>query len=728
MEGGVTALCTLALLNSGIEPDDPAVQKALTILRGVKPKWTYAVALQTMVFCAAEPERDLVLIRRNANWLEETQIRKGDRNGSWAYPGRGNGDNSNSQFAVLALHEAERVGVKIQSTTWQRAYNYWISSQDPGGGWGYYNNAIPDYPVTASMTCAGIAGLVITSGKVSPGDATVDPQGNIHCCGEREDDDGLENAVSWLGRNFSVERNSGSPRGHPGWLYYYLYGLERAGRLTARRFIGEHDWYREGAAQLLSKQDRLSGLWKGNGRFEDEPQISTSMALLFLSKGRRPVVISKLKYGGDDEWNNHRRDLAHLTTYTEEQWDRELTWQVIDARASRVEDFLQTPVLFISGRQAPELTERAKDLRDYIDRGGFIFAVANRGGERFDRGFRDLVAAIFPEEEYRLRELTGEHPVWHAQERIDPSQFEQLPRMYGVEYGCRTTLVYCPEDLSCLWELSRGDRDRKLPIGAQKQIDMGSALGVNVLTYATGRRPKFKAAVPLELDSDPADANAARGTVQVAKLLHGGGCNAAPGALVNLMREAGRELKLRVSTEDRQLAATDKQLFRYHLLFMHGRHEFRFTPAERKHLAAYLDRGGMLFADAICASPEFTASFRDEMKRIAREMKQKPPAALAPIPATDPLWTDAFGGYDIRTVTRRDPQKRAEKDPLQARLREVEPALEGLKVGDRYSVIFSPYDISCALEKHESLQCNGYIRDDAAKIGLNVVMYSLHQE
>ena len=113
---------------------------------------------------------------------------------------------------------------------------------------------------------------------------------------------------------------------------------------------------------------------------------------------------------------------------------------------------------------------------------------------------------------------------------------------------------------------------------------------------------------------------------------------------------------------------------------------------------------------------------------IAREMKRKPMSGLAPIPATDPLWTDAFGGYDIRTVTRRDPQKRAAKDPLQARLRKVQPSLEGLKVGDRYAVVFSPYDISCALEKHESLQCNGYIRDDAAKIGLNVVMYSLHQE
>ena len=33
----------------------------------------------------------------------------------------GDGDNSNSQFALLALHEAERVGVKASDRTWRLA-------------------------------------------------------------------------------------------------------------------------------------------------------------------------------------------------------------------------------------------------------------------------------------------------------------------------------------------------------------------------------------------------------------------------------------------------------------------------------------------------------------------------------------------------------------------------------------------------------------------------------
>jgi hypothetical protein len=59
--------------------------------------------------------------------------------------------------------------------------------------------------------------------------------------------------------------------------------------------------------------------------------------------------------------------------------------------------------------------------------------------------------------------------------------------------------------------------------------------------------------------------------------------------------------------------------------------------------------------------------------------------------------------------------------------RRIAPKLEGIRIGDRWAVIFSPYDLSCALEKQNSLECTGYDRDDAEKIALNVLLYSLHR-
>src|SRR3954468_13303723 len=100
--GGTSCLCTLALLNCGLDASDPTVSRALKYIRKNESDKVYVVALQTMVFCAAEPEKDKLLIKRNALWLEKAQINGGDMLGAWHYGGpnsAGRGDNSNSQFA-----------------------------------------------------------------------------------------------------------------------------------------------------------------------------------------------------------------------------------------------------------------------------------------------------------------------------------------------------------------------------------------------------------------------------------------------------------------------------------------------------------------------------------------------------------------------------------------------------------------------------------------------------
>ena len=305
--GGVTALCTLALLNSGVEPSDPHIQKSLKYLRGLEPKKTYCVALRIMVFSAAEPRRDLMLIQRHAQWLEDTQM----AGGGWSYPGSVE-DNSNSQFAVLALHEAERAGAVVRQPTWDHAAAYWRGCQVADGSWGYR----PPYQSgTGSMTCAGIGATVICSLRTSGHDALVD-DGLVTCCRPQDENERLEDAINWLRKNFSVGRNPASSL----WHYYYLYGLERVGRLTARRFIGDHDWYREGAELLVSQQDQFSHRWIGTGSDDRNPHIGTAYALLFLSKGRRPVLIGKVDHTPDSDWNNHRNDVANITAAAEKRW------------------------------------------------------------------------------------------------------------------------------------------------------------------------------------------------------------------------------------------------------------------------------------------------------------------------------------------------------------------------------------------------------------------------
>src|SRR5688500_66206 len=71
--GGLTAMVTLALLNSGVPKDDPQVKAALDYLRKIgEPKQTYSTSLIIMAFCQADPagyQLDRTSTRLNSSHL-----------------------------------------------------------------------------------------------------------------------------------------------------------------------------------------------------------------------------------------------------------------------------------------------------------------------------------------------------------------------------------------------------------------------------------------------------------------------------------------------------------------------------------------------------------------------------------------------------------------------------------------------------------------------------------
>ena len=81
---------------------------------------------------------------------------------------------------------------------------------------------------------------------------------------------------------------------------------------------------------------------------------------------------------------------------------------------------------------------------------------------------------------------------------------------------------------------------------------------------------------------------------------------------------------------------------------MHGRDKFSLSDAEREKLKTYLERGGTLFADALCSREAFANSFRQEMAAIF------PDKPLERITASDVLFTHKFGGFELKTVSRRN--------------------------------------------------------------------------
>jgi hypothetical protein len=718
--GGISALCTLALLNCGVPVDDPALVKALNYVRSDKDgRKTYSVALETMVLCAAEPERDRLQISRNVAWLQRNQVAEGMRSGAWAYGelggGIGSGDPSNTQFALMALYEAERVGVPVQDVVWRRALGYWTRLQNKDGSWSYS----PDQDPKGSMTCAGIASTIIALGQLSEGDARVEGE-EVLCCQPQADNQIPQRGLEWLARHFSVHSNPSADNGRGrnfshSYLFYYLYGLERVGRMTANRFIGDHDWYREGSEYLLRAQDRISGAWKGDG-VEMDPQIATPLALLFLSKGRRPVVAAKLQSDNQGDWNHHRSDLAHLTRDVERRWKRDLTWQVMHGQTATLEDLMQTPIVYLSGRDGLRLGPEQKELlKQYVEQGGFIFAEACCEGTGFDQDFRQLMAELFPDSPLRL--LPPDHPVWFAEQRVPA---EHVRPLYGIDSCCRTGVIYCPGELSCYWELAAPRRINELPARVKSQVQAALTIGANVITYATNRELKEKLDTP-QLTVAPIDRQTnERGTLYVAKIQHSGGSDDAPNALMNLLQMSEETMQLRVTHDKQLLPLTAENLYDFPIIFMHGRRPFRWSPEQRKALAEYLRRGGFLFVDAICASQPFVEAFRREIQSVL------PDNRLQPVPPDHPLLSPTFQGYDLSSVQLRNPGGGpGTDDPLRTRTEQITPVLEGIEIDGRLAVVFSPYDLSCALENQASIECKGYVREDAAKIGINVLLYAM---
>jgi hypothetical protein len=243
--------------------------------------------------------------------------------GGWRYPGNpldapeGDTDLSNTQYALLALDAAARCGIAVPEETWRKAAAYVLAMQEKDGldapvwvqnetwepgeaepprfveaakararGWGYLPGE--NELITGSMTAAGVTCLALVKERLWA-------MGKLDAGLRRDIDRGLLDGLAWLSENFTVTENP-TPGGASMWHYYYLYGLERAGVKTGSRFIGQHDWYREGAEHLLGAQLDTGG-WKeadGTVRPADATESAitqTCFAILFLKRSTsKPFV------------------------------------------------------------------------------------------------------------------------------------------------------------------------------------------------------------------------------------------------------------------------------------------------------------------------------------------------------------------------------------------------------------------------------------------------------
>jgi hypothetical protein len=310
---GESALIALALLKSDFPAGDPTVAQCIAKVRtrcssGVyNPERRegadiYEAAVAAMALSNLDAEARKADLAAIATYL----LGKQNANGSWDYPRRPFGDTSISQYALLGLWEAENGGADVKPEVWDRAAQWYMSSQSAAGSWNYHRDEPQQFPETVAMTAAGVSSLLICQRQLARyrkgGDTTSALLTPLVAEGQRDRFDpaastarinqAVHRGIGWLSANFSA-LNNGAIGSTP---YYALYGIERIGALADRETLGKVDWFEQGRRFILSQQ-RSDGAW--DAAHGDVP--NTSWAILFINKSTsktiRRIVIKQLGAG-----------------------------------------------------------------------------------------------------------------------------------------------------------------------------------------------------------------------------------------------------------------------------------------------------------------------------------------------------------------------------------------------------------------------------------------------
>jgi len=174
----------------------------------------------------------------------------------------------------------------------------------------------------------------------------------------------------------------------------------------------------------------------------------------------------------------------------------------------------------------------------------------------------------------------------------------------------------------------------------------------------------------------------------------------------NLLAWMQTKLKITFSCEEKKLSEVPLDSERLPILYRTGHHAFSFTDAERQALREYVLKGGFIIFDACCGRKEFADSVRKELAAIFPE---RPLKKLAP---DHPLYRCY---YDVPLV---------HYTPAAGIAGAAPPPLEGIDIGCRTAVVFSPYDLSCGWDMHTHKTCAGVVSEDALKLGANLIAYA----
>jgi hypothetical protein len=707
--GGLSSLATYALLASGVDRRSPQMQKAIEFLLHANITSTYGLGLSSQIVDYLPDAQTRELIKRNVilllagmyqppkatlrqpgNWRKDvgfygywvgtdeistkaTFPRQIDIKTVGTSQPKGHYDRSNSQYGVLGMWALEQAGGEVPTLYWQIEDAAWRKAQLRDGGWNYTDGA-ENVNATPSMTAAGIATLFITQ------DYTLNEDWGQCKGGVRNEN--IERGLAWMDHH--IDQAMGA-------TLYTLYGIERIGTASGRKFFGTADWYKIGAERLVRSQ-RPDGSWTGEyGEIPD-----TAFALVFLSRGRAPVLMNKLEYGtvkpGDptpEPWDQRPRDIANLAKWVGHENETYLNWQVVNLKV-RPEDLHDAPILYIAGTKPLEFTPEQEDkLRTFVHEGGMILGNDDCGKGAFTRSFQALGKKLFPK--YKWEQTAPNDFFYNEQYK----KFRNKPRVMELSNGVRKLMAVIPEaDPSRAWQTKSNTTKEEL-----------FGLGSNIFLYAVDKKNMLTKGQTYVVRPDAKIPTFK--SVKVARLDVGENPNPEPGGWPRMEGVMHNAHKVAVSVDMIKPEALSNA---YKVADLTGTGKFALTPEARSTIKQFVEEGGTLVIDAAGGDVSFAESAQNELAATFGEAHKL--ELLAP---ENPVYHEP--GDRIEHVGWREFAIDKIADKRKAKL-------EGITFGKRVGVFFSRYDITGGLVGEPVDGVYGYDPQTATDLMAAMLLYA----
>ena len=174
------------------KPEHPRVKEAVEACRaamtGNEKVDNYSNGLAIVFLCELGSKK----YSREIQWYLDLLRKRQKAHGGWGYDGnspegadRETGDTSQTQYAALGYWEAYHHGFRIDPDSLERATDWLLRTQDPGGCWGYQgivstgSQRVPQSDLRPSMLAAGLSSALICADllTIAPADDSENGEG-----------------------------------------------------------------------------------------------------------------------------------------------------------------------------------------------------------------------------------------------------------------------------------------------------------------------------------------------------------------------------------------------------------------------------------------------------------------------------------------------------------------------------------------------------------------------